>query len=189
MHNRIKIFNEFFQVGGYYRLQYQKGEWFLEHKTRSIEKENDTKLKEALKLNNSWYIMHKFQTIARDLQDFQPCCSKFERENPRLSKIPTCIIKSENGKMAKVISGTTFKTISFQENVDVETLSINMSDVELNRILIAEFEISLDTPINFNSIMQDLCNNWIDVIMVYGWYFVKCLFYIDQTDIDDKYKS
>ena len=137
-------------------MQYLEGEWLLQHRVRSLEKHNDTEVKEVRQTNTSWYIMHKFQTIARQLQDFQPCCSRFERENPRLSRIPTCIIKSNEGKIAKVLSGTTFKSISFEENVDVEKSQHDLSDEELNNILLSEFNICLSEPLKFNSIMKKL---------------------------------
>ena len=103
--------------------------------------------------------MHKFQTIARQLEDFQPCCTRFQRENPRLSRIPTCIIKSNEGKLAKVLSGTTFKSISFEENVNVEKIKSDLSDEELNDILMSEFNICLNVQLNFNFIMKRVENN------------------------------
>lgn len=137
-------------------MQYLEGEWLLQHRVRSLEKHNDMEVKEVRQPNTAWYIMHKFQTIARQLQDFQPCCSRFERENPRLSRIPTCIIKSNEGKIAKVLSGTTFKSISFEENVDVEKSQHDLSDEELNNILLSEFNICLSEPLKFNFIMKKL---------------------------------
>ena len=103
-----------------------------------------------------WYTMHKFQTtLIRRLEEFQPCCSKYEMENPRLSRVPVCIIKCEEGRVVKVISGTTFTTISSKENVDIKTIRLNMDDIGLNKILFSDFEIFLKKPLKFNFIMQE----------------------------------
>lgn len=146
------------QVGGLYRLQHQGGDWLLQHRTRSTETQNDTEVKEVRRDTTTWYVMHKFQTVSRQLEDFQSCCTKYERENPRLSKVPTCITKSEGGTMAKVLSGTTFKTIKFEDNIDVEKPLHDLSDIDLNNVLITEFEIVLNVPLKFNSIMKELQN-------------------------------
>ena len=146
------------QVGGHYRLQYQGGDWLLQHRTRSTVTHNDTEVKEVRRDTTTWYVMHKFQTVARQLEDFQSCCSRYERENPRLSKVPTCIIKSEGGTMAKVLSGITFKTIKFEDNIDAEKQLSDLSDIDLNNLLITEFEIVLTVPLKFNSIMKALGN-------------------------------
>ena len=137
-------------------MQYQEGEWHLQQRVRSVENQNEEYVKEVRKPITAWFTMHKFQTVARKLEDFQPCCTKYEQKNPRLSRIPTCIIKSKEGKLVKVLSGTTYKTITFEENVDVEKIKRNMSDVELNKDLIKEFEIFLNNPPKFNLIMQEL---------------------------------
>ena len=104
--------------------------------------------------------MHKFQTILRRrLEEFQPCCTKYEMENPRLSRVPVCIIKCEEGSVIKIISGTTFTTITSKEDVDYKTIILNMDDIGLNKILFSDFEIFLSRPLKFNFLMQEFAKD------------------------------
>ena len=105
----------------------------------------------------AWYNMHKFNPAPRQMEEFQPCCTQFETDpNISLSFIPLCIIRCEDGRIVKKITGTKFTTITFGENndPDLETCITDMDDEQLNSILIKIFGITLKSPISFHSIME-----------------------------------
>ena len=146
------------KVGGQYRFLFEEEEWFLQHRLKLSTAPDIGKTIDEV----NWYTMHRFNSISRLLEEFQPCCTQYESDpNMALSFIPVCIIKSENGRVVKKVSGTKFTSIRFGENSDpdVETSIPGMGDEQLNSILVESFGLRLKNPICFNSTIEKV-NNW-----------------------------
>ena len=108
-----------------------------------------------------WYTMYRFNTISRQLTEFQFRCTQYETDpNMALSYIPKAVIKSNDGKGIKLINGTRFTTVEFKDGVNIRTNLLNLNDEELNELLEREFGILLNRLIPFNKIMFDLKNEY-----------------------------
>ena len=154
---KITFSTIFIKVGGQYKFLFQEDEWFLQHRLKDHRCHQDPDIEKE-----NWYTMYKFKPIPRQLEEFQPCCTQYESDpNTPLSFIPVCIIKCEEGRMAKQVAGAKFTSTTFGRNgdPDVETSIPDMGDEQLNSILIETFGLTLKSPLSFNSAVKKV-NNW-----------------------------
>ena len=129
----------------------------MQHKLKNLCDNRNIERKDEGKSEDVWYTMYKFKDESKKLNEFQPCCDLYQVDpNTSLSYLPVCILKDRDGKRGKMICGTKFTTITFEEGFDVKEKGSDLPDEELNELLVREFGIVLQEPLLFTSIMNKI---------------------------------
>ena len=132
-------------------------DWILQHKLKDVYDNRNIERKDYDKSEEVWYTMYKFKDESKELNEFQPCCDQYQVDPiTSLSYLPVCIMKDRDGKRGKMICGTKFTTITFEEGFDVKEKGSDLPDEELNELLVREFGIVLKEPIAFTAIMNKI---------------------------------
>ena len=102
----------------------------------------------------SWQTIVRFDEIDRKLEEFQPCCDKYQIDKERygMAAIPVCINKTENGSMVNILSGRRFTSVKFQYNSDIRINQLDLSNEEYDGKLKTVFDIKLNTPLDIENL-------------------------------------
>ena len=102
----------------------------------------------------SWQTIVRFNEIDQKLEEFQPCCDKYQIDKKRygMAAIPVCINKSENGSLVNILSGRRFTSVKFQYNSDIRTNKLDLKNEEYDRKLKTVFDIKLNTPLDIENV-------------------------------------
>ena len=102
----------------------------------------------------SWQTIVRFDEIDRKLEEFQPCCDKYQTDKEKygMAAIPICINKAENGSMVNILTGRRFTSVKFQHNSDIRTNQLDLNNEEYDGKLKTIFGIKLNTPLDIENV-------------------------------------
>ena len=105
----------------------------------------------------TWQVVHRFDTKARELGEFQDRCDQYQTDpQVMLSVVPICIRKAQEGHEVNAMTGRRWTTVIFKDNTDVRTNQTNLSNDEYNNKLKDVFGISLEKALDIVEIVKDL---------------------------------
>ena len=102
----------------------------------------------------SWQTIVRFDEIDRKLEEFQPCCDKYQiaKEKYGMAAIPICINKTENGSMVNILAGRRFTSVKFQYNSDIRINQLDLNNEEYDEKLKTVFDIKLNNPLDIENL-------------------------------------
>ena len=105
----------------------------------------------------TWQVVHRFDTEAREVGDFQERCDQYQTDpDLMLSVIPICIMKEQEGQMVNTLTGRRFTSVRFQENIDIRTNETELTDEQIGKKIEEVFGIKLEEPLKIGQIMENL---------------------------------
>ena len=132
------------QPGGLYKVEKDSSYWYLLHKMMDIVGDHREELNRVM-TQETWRVVHRFDTHARQLGDFQERCDQYQTDpEVMLSVMPICLKKMEEGQAGNVMTGQMMTTVRFKENIEMRTNETELSNDELDKKLKDVFGINLE---------------------------------------------